>query len=516
MRDVYLLEETISRGLGNFSKHGALVVSTGKKTGRSTNERFIVRRPEIEDKVHWGKVNQPMEPAKADEFFSKIEAKLAKEDQKFYGTKGYCGPFPIEVKSFSPWHVIFANNMFRDTCISTIKEDVPNPETIRVYHDPFSKVSDYGIDWQYDVAIILDLHQSKIMVIGTEYAGEIKKGAFTMANFKLPEYGIMPMHSSANCLADGENSSIMFGLSGTGKTTLSAVADRPLVGDDEIVWTKRGLSNLEGGCYAKLIDLTEEKEPEIYHAVNKFGAIMENIVLDQYRMPEFHDQSKTENTRGSYPIESLDHVFDQNRECKPPKSIVFLTADAFGALPAVAKLDFYQAQYHFVSGYTAKVAGTEIGVTEPEAAFSACFGAPFMPRHASEYAAMLADLAEKYDVSVYMLNTGWTGGDYNTGARFPIKVSRAILAAIQNGQLDNVEFVKHPVFGFKVPTECPGVDGKWLKAPEGPAVAALGKKFKDNIAKYADKMRSDVIEKGGPRAVSNGVGASSDRANLTV
>jgi phosphoenolpyruvate carboxykinase (ATP) len=307
------------------------------------------------------------------------------------------------------------------------------------------------------------------------------------------------MHSSANCKVDGSQASVLFGLSGTGKTTLSADASRELIGDDEIIWSKRGLSNIEGGCYAKLINLDPNKEPEIYKAANKQGSILENVCYDDDNQRiDFYDDTITENTRGSYSIESLEHVYNQQKESQHPKSIVFLTADAFGALPAIAKLDSWQTQYHFISGYTAKVAGTEIGIVEPEATFSACFGAPFMPRPSHIYATLLAKLVEEHKVNVWLLNTGWVKG-YGNGERFPIDVSRKLLDAIQTNQINLSEMQKHPVFGFNVPTSINGIDSKWLEIPSGEKVFTLAKKFIDNAERNKQSLTEAIVDKGGPK-----------------
>ncbi len=308
------------------------------------------------------------------------------------------------------------------------------------------------------------------------------------------------MHASANCRADGSHASVLFGLSGTGKTTLSADPERALVGDDEIVWTDDGLWNLEGGCYAKLIDLDADKEPEIFRAISKPGAILENVSMDEAGRINFADRAKTENTRGSYPLSSLKSIYRQDRGAQAPRTIVFLTADAFGALPAVARLDSHQAQYHFISGYTAKVAGTEMGVKEPKAAFSTCFGAPFMPRPSAVYAKLLAERARASGASVWLLNTGWTGGGYGKGPRFPIPVTRALLRAIQSGELEGGSFVKHPVFGFEVPTRVPGVEASYLALPEGDGAAKLARLFAENIAKNHPELSGhEIVAKGGPR-----------------
>ncbi len=335
--------------------------------------------------------------------------------------------------------------------------------------------------------IVLDLAHREVGIVGTAYAGEIKKSVFTTCNYWAPEYGSFPMHASANCLTDGSSSCVLFGLSGTGKTTLSASADRALIGDDEIIWDDAGIYNLEGGCYAKLIDLSAEREPEIFRAVQSPHAILENVVLDAQGRVDYADRSLTENTRGSYPLQALNNVYDQRKRAQAPRTIVFLTADAFGALPAVAKLDEDQARYFFMSGYTAKVAGTELGVKEPKAAFSACFGAPFMPRPASYYAKMLVDKVRSSGASVWLLNTGWTRGGYGVGERFPLKVSRALLKAIQSGELAQAPAQKHPIFGFEVPQSCPGVEASYLELGDLEKAAALKKRFEDNYSKISTR-----------------------------
>lgn len=493
------IKKSLEKSVGVLSPEGALMVSTGRHTGRSTKERYVVQSEAVKETIDWGKINQPVTVEFANEYFQALE--VAVTTGEYHTMNGYVGCFPITVHSKSAWHIAFAQNMFRAKAIESIKPYVSDDVQITIYHHPEGRVSDLGLkgDFPHETAIILDPENLRVGIIGTAYAGEIKKSAFTLCNYLMPEFGIMPMHSSANCLSDGSNSSVLFGLSGTGKTTLSADPARPLIGDDEIVWTKTGLSNLEGGCYAKLINLDKDKEPDIYKAANSPGAIMENVVYDPAtKVVDFFDGSVTENTRASYSIELLDKVYDQSVEAEAPKSIVFLTADAFGALPAVAKLDSFQAQYHFISGYTAKVAGTEIGVTEPTATFSACFGAPFMPRSASVYGKLLADLVKKHNAMVWLVNTGWTEGGYQRSDRFPIPVSRTILTAIQNGELDNVPTEKHPVFGFEVPTEVPGVDAQYLKVPTGEAVVELAKKFMANADALGSKMTEDVKEHGGP------------------
>ncbi len=497
MSKTLLIEESLKAGLGFLSSEGSLIVETGKHTGRAVKERFIADRPEIKNAIAWNTSNQPIAAEFSRQFFEKLEAKLG--SQKSYQTESFVGPFPINVKTTSPWHIIFCNNMFRKKP-SPIDLGGRPPLTLRVYHDPYGTVSGLGLKHSSETLLILDPVEMKAGIVGTAYAGEIKKSAFTLCNFALPQFGIFPMHSSANCLEDGSNSCVLFGLSGTGKTTLSASADRFLIGDDEIVWSRKGLSNLEGGCYAKLIDLTLEREPEIYKAVNRYGAILENVSYDsQTRMVDFSSRAKTENTRGSYPIEFIQKTYRQDSEAQPPKTIVFLMADAFGVMPAVAKLNSWQAQYYFISGYTAKVAGTELGVKEPQAAFSTCFGAPFMPRHSAEYAELLASHVDECHSSVWLLNTGWTQGGYGKGERFPLAVSRRLLASIQSGDLAKQPTVKHPVFGFDVPTQCAGVDPKYLGIPSGDGVVALSQKFKANSEQFKSKLDSRILELGGPQ-----------------
>ncbi len=500
MKNFQLIEKALLQEKGVLSPQGALMVKTGKSTGRSTKERFVVDHPELKTEIQWGKVNQPIAPERAQLFFDKASEYLDKNET--FDMSAYVGCFSVSVKSLSPWHIAFAKNMFRDEVISSLKDQVNEDIEIKILHLPDVRPQDLGIEHEYEKAILLDPKEMKVVIMGTAYAGEIKKSAFTLCNFALPRFDILPMHSSANCKVDGTNSSVLFGLSGTGKTTLSADPGRHLIGDDEIVWSKKGLSNLEGGCYAKLINLSAEDEPEIYQAANKFGSVLENVYYDDStRQIDFTDNRFTENTRASYPITSLNKVYNQNVEASTPNSVVFLTADAFGALPAVARLDKWQTQYHFISGYTAKVAGTEIGVTEPEATFSACFGAPFMPRSASVYAKLLAEFIDQQNVPVWILNTGWVKG-YGKGDRFPISVSRQFLELIQSGELENVPMKTHPLFGFKVPESIPGMDPQWFEIPDGEHVANLAKKFQQNAEANKDAFTEEIIDNGGPRVLN--------------
>lgn len=502
MDSAWLIEEAVKSGLGVFSADGALIVRTGAFTGRAAKNRFVLNRPELKDSIDWGPVNVPMEMGIGSELFKKGRAYL--EKQKTYRMSGFVGGFPIEVTSTSPWHIAFAKNMFREKTIKTISEKEPKGKTIQVWHLPYINTHDLGLTTIDKTVILLDPHELQVIIIGTAYAGEIKKSGFSIANFIFPNMGFFPMHASANCLKDRSESCVLFGLSGTGKTTLSAAHDRYLIGDDEIVWTPTGISNLEGGCYAKLIGLTKDREPEIYSASNRFGSILENVAYDdKERTVDFHDQKITENTRSSYPLTSLEKVAEQNWECDAPKNIIFLTADAFGALPAVARLNSYQAQYHFLSGYTARLAGTEVGVKEPTAVFSTCFGAPFMPLKPTVYASLLAKYMQSSGANVWLLNTGWTGKGYGHGERFPLTVTREILRNIQSGELNKSQFKIHPVFGFEVPTEIRNVNPSHLQIPDGDQVQMLAAKFMENIKKFGT-LDAKVAELGGPRPKAQG------------
>jgi phosphoenolpyruvate carboxykinase (ATP) len=450
--------------------------------------------------VDWGEVNREFSAARAQRVFEKLE-KFCSVETNFLSS-GRIGPFVIEVKSPSAWHSVFVKNMFRSEPAPGFEKNEESKK-IQVFHAPLAKPQDFDPDYQAEALILLDLHELKVAVIGSSYAGEIKKSAFSMINYLIPDRDILPMHASANCLDGGKETCVFFGLSGTGKTTLSAAHDRWLIGDDELLWTETGISNLEGGCYAKLIDLDRQKEPEIYSAINRFGSIMENVGFESgTREVLFADRSRTENTRGSYSLEAFERVFDQRREAEAPKNVVFLVADAYGALPAVAKLNSEQAQYHFLAGYTAKVAGTELGVKEPQAVFSSGFGEAFLPRPAAVYAKLLAKRARAAQTNFWLLNTGWFGG-YGKGDRFPIAVSRELLRQIQTGQLSSVEFDLHPVFGFSVPLSCPNVDRKYLASPTGEGVMSLAQKFVTRMKKFEPATDKQVFDQGGPRLQGN-------------
>lgn len=493
-----LIEDTLRMEQGHLSDTGALIVQTGKFTGRATHERFIVDRPETQEQVHWGAVNQRMDQSRSSQVFKALEQSLA--TKKTFHFSGNIGGHPLTVLSTSPWHIAFSENMFRSGPFPRFLKGLDSYGEIKIFHSPYESAQNLGAGLSTEALILLDPIELKIAIIGTAYAGELKKSAFSLLNYSLPDFGILPMHASANCHKDGSDTCILFGLSGTGKTTLSASPDRFLIGDDEILWTKHGVSNLEAGCYAKLIDLTEMREPEIFQAVNRFGSIVENVSFDPNTHEiDFSSRIRAENTRGSYPLASFEKVFSQDKEADVPKTIIFLTADAFGALPVVARLDSFQAQYHFISGYTAKVAGTEMGVTEPKAVFSCCFGEPFMPREPSLYAKILGELAARSETSIWLLNTGWTQGGYGKGKRFPLPISRQILSKIQLGELNHVPMVEHPLFGFQVPTECSGIDSSWLAIPEGPHVLTIAKEFVKNMERFSGKIDPEIIKRGGPK-----------------
>lgn len=498
-----LIQQSIADSLGEKGPKDSLMVKTGSCTGRSTKERFLVEHPETKNNFFWGKTNKALDTTVGTNFIKNVQKYVL--SKKYYSMKAFVGCFPVEVYSTSTWHVAFAYNMFRSQAVESLLKQVGKNFKIQIWHAPNISVKDLcskikkDFDFPFEErGVVLDPTKAQVAIVGTAYAGEIKKSAFSICNYKFPESEVFPMHASANCNIKGEEACILFGLSGTGKTTLSSDPDRHLIGDDEILWSHRGLSNMEGGCYAKLINLEKAKEPEIYNAIHREGSILENVFYDKNKVIDFNSSVYTENTRGSYSLEALEKVFKQNIESKHPKSIVFLVADAFGALPAVAKLNPWQTQYHFISGYTAKIAGTEIGITEPKATFSSCFGAPFMPRPAKVYAKLLAKLSTTYNVPVWIVNTGWQGG-YDKGERFPISVSRSLLKAIQSGSLANAPMQTHSVFGFDVPTECQGVDSSYLKIPKENLAINLAKKFINNAKNLGPEVIStEVIKNGGP------------------
>ena len=496
-----LVEQALARGEGKLTAHGALLVDTGKFTGRSVKDKYIVRDASTEDTINWGAINQPMSP----EHFANLKADFLKElagQKELFVADLFGGSQPeyrvnVRVVTQMAWHSLFVRTLL----VRPTAEEVAafNPE-YTIINLPTFKADPARHGCRSDTVIAVNFAEKLILIGNTQYSGEMKKGVFGLLNYLLPAQGVMPMHCSANIGKDGKTA-IFFGLSGTGKTTLSADASRTLIGDDEHGWSDQAVFNFEGGCYAKMIDLSAEGEPEIYATTKMFGTILENVAMDEAsRELDFTDSSKTENTRGAYPIEFIPNCSEKNLG-PAPSNVIMLTADAFGVLPPISRLTADQAMYYFLSGYTAKVAGTEIGVTEPEATFSTCFGAAFMPRHPSVYGNLLKERIAKGGAQCWLVNTGWTGGKYGTGKRMPIKATRALLNAALDGSLNNVEFRVDPNFGFEVPVAVPGVDTAildpretWADKAEYDATAAkLVQLFIENFAKFEEYVDQGVM-----------------------
>lgn len=452
-----LYEESIRRGEGKMAKDGPLVVKTGSKTGRSANDKFTVRDDMTENTVDWGKVNRPMTTEHFDTIHEAFLAHMKGKDlfvQDLWGGSDPENRVAVRTIGELAWHSLFCRTMLVRPEAGEAQGMEPQFTVINL---PSFKADPETMGCNSETVIAVNFKKGLVLIGGTQYAGENKKSVFSILNYLLPEKGIMPMHCSANIGPDGDVA-IFFGLSGTGKTTLSADSSRTLIGDDEHGWSDDSVFNFEGGCYAKMINLSEEAEPEIYATSKRFGTVIENVVMDEEtRELDFDDNTLAENTRAAYPIHFIPNTSEENRGGKP-KNIIMLTADAFGVLPPIARLTPEQAMYHFLSGYTAKVAGTEIGVKEPQATFSTCFGAPFMPRHPSVYGDLLRKKIAEGGVNCWLVNTGWTGGEYGTGHRMPIKATRALLHAALDGSLNGAPMRIDDNFGFEVPTEVPGVD----------------------------------------------------------
>ena len=499
---------TLEKGMGKEASSGALAVNTGEFTGRSPLDRFIVKDAVTDDKVWWGNVNIPFEPKAFDALYDKVTNYLTNKDvyvRDSFACADKDYRLNIRVINEYPWSNMFADNMFLRPTNSELQDF--DPEWLIVNAPGF--MADAKVDGtrQHNFAI-LNFTRKIALIGGTGYTGEIKKGIFSALNFILPVYkNTLPMHCSANVGKDGDTA-IFFGLSGTGKTTLSADPNRRLIGDDEHGWTKENtVFNFEGGCYAKVINLSEENEPEIYGAIKK-GALLENVVLDARGNVDFADTSITQNTRVSYPIDHIANIQVPSIG-KNPKNIFFLTADAFGVLPPISKLTPSQAAYHFISGYTAKVAGTEAGIVEPTPNFSACFGAPFMPLHPTVYAEMLSKKMKEAGVNVWLVNTGWTGGPYGIGTRMKLKYTRAMITAALNGDLGLYSYDKyhiHSVFGVAQPRECPGVPTEVL-SPRSTwnddekyytTAFKLSNAFRENFKKF-ESFANEEIRRGGPQ-----------------
>jgi phosphoenolpyruvate carboxykinase (ATP) len=504
-----LYEEAIRYEPGtSISDTGCLIAYSGEKTGRSPKDKRVVKHADSEAEVWWGPVNFPL-----DELTFSINRERAIDylntRDKLYCVDAFAGWDPstrlkVRVICARPYHALFMYNMLIRPTDAELAE-FGEPDFV-IYNAGGFPANRYTTGMTSRTSVDLSLEQREVVLLGTEYAGEMKKAVFTYMNYLLPSKGMLSMHCSATCDKETGQSSVLFGLSGTGKTTLSADPNRFLIGDDEHGWSDDGIFNIEGGCYAKAVYLTRESEPEIFDAL-RFGAVLENVVYDEaHHHVDFTDTSITQNTRGSYPIE---YMANATIPCiaDHPTDVIFLTCDAFGVLPPVARLTPEQAMYYFISGYTAKVAGTEMGVTEPEATFSPCFGGPFLVWHPAKYAELLAEKLRQHDASVWLVNTGWSGGAYGTGKRMPLHLTRSIVDCIHNGSLKNAATVTDPVFGFEVVAECPGVPNEMLqpqlawsdKSAYQTTAKSLAKRFRDNFVQYADNA-DPAVAAAGPAA----------------
>jgi phosphoenolpyruvate carboxykinase (ATP) len=499
-----LVERALSRKEAILTSTGAVCAETGKYTGRSPKDKYIVEEPATKDKIDWGPVNQPISSEIFDHLYHKMVSYLQDKEEVFV-FKGFAGAdrtyrLPIQVINEYAWHNLFAHQLF----IRPTEEEIPfhNAE-FTILSAPTFKADPVVDGTTSETFIITSFERRIILIGGTEYAGEMKKGIFSIMNYLLPDKGSLPMHCSANVGPEGDVA-LFFGLSGTGKTTLSADPNRRLIGDDEHGWSAHGVFNIEGGCYAKCIDLTREKEPQIYDAI-RFGSVLENVMVHQdTRVPDYSDHSLTENTRAAYPLQAIENIIDPS-VAGHPNTIIFLTADASGVLPPISKLTKEQAMYHFLSGYTSKLAGTERGITSPQATFSACFGSPFLPLAPTVYAEMLGKKIEEHGVQVFLVNTGWTGGEYGVGTRMKLSYTRAMVHAALEGELNHVETVKDEIFGLHIPVQVPGVPDEVLMPNKTwddqeayqEKARELVKKFNDNFHKF-HHVSKDIIELGSP------------------
>ena len=499
-----LTEKAVARGEGTLSNTGALVVTTGKYTGRSPNDRFVVDTPAIHDDIDWGKVNMPISPEKFDQIYGKMMAYL--QGREIFIFDGFAGAdetyhLPVRVVNELASQNLFIHQLLVRPTEAQLKDFVPGFTIIAA---PGFKCIPELDGVHSEAAILVNFDKKMVIIAGSQYAGEIKKSIFSVMNYVLPKQGVFTMHCSANIGKDGD-SALFFGLSGTGKTTLSADPNRKLIGDDEHAWCDTGIFNIEGGCYAKCINLSQENEPQIWNAI-KFGALVENVIMDpETRELDFDDGSLTENTRVGYPVTFIPDCVIPGVGGHP-KTVVFLTADAFGVLPPISKLDKNQAMYHFVSGYTSKLAGTERGITEPVTTFSTCFGAPFLPLDPSVYAEMLGKNIDQHNVNVYLVNTGWCGHKAGDGKRMSLKYTRAMVTAALNGDLEKGEYELDPIFNVSVPKSCPGVPDEvlsprkmWKDEAEYEKTAKdLAARFVKNFQKYTH-MPKHIVD-AGPKA----------------
>jgi len=498
-----LVEHALARNEGMLASNGAFAATTGVHTGRSPKDKYVVANEESATKIWWGEINHPMSPEVFELVRNNLAAYLQGRDVFVLDAAACADPayrMPVQVITELAWHNLFARQLFLRSNESDLNSSQPGFTILCVpnFHtDPRT----HGT--RSEAAIIIDFEERLILIAGTQYAGEMKKSIFTVLNFILPAEGVLPMHCSANVGPDGDVA-LFFGLSGTGKTSLSADPSRHLIGDDEHGWGDNGVFNFEGGCYAKCINLSQKYEPQIWNAI-RFGAVYENVVLKKgSREPDYADESLTENTRAAYPVDFIDNVVESGRAGQP-QAVLFLSADSFGVLPPISKLTTEQAMYYFLSGYTSKLAGTEAGVTTPEATFSPCFGAAFLPLQPAEYANLLRERIEKHNVRCYLINTGWTGGPYGVGERININYTRAMVRAAISGALEHVETVTDPTFRLHVPTSCPDVPDSLLvprntwadKEAYDRHVADLAERFKKNFTQFA--LPSEEVRNAGPR-----------------
>lgn len=498
-----LYNKILNNGEGELTELGAINAKTGKYTGRSPKDKFIVTEPSYRDSIDWGNINQPIEEETFLKLYDKVLEYLDQKDE-LYVFNGYAGSdeesqLKLTVINELAWHNLFAQNMFIRPKSKEEAQEIKANFTI--VSAPHFKANPEVDGTNSETFIITSFKHKVILIGGTEYAGEMKKGIFSVMNYLLPKDNIMSMHCSANVGEKGDVA-LFFGLSGTGKTTLSADPTRKLIGDDEHGWNDNGIFNIEGGCYAKAINLSYKKEPQIYDAI-QYGTILENVVVDEDGDVDFDDNKYTENTRAAYPINHIDNIVTPSKAAHP-NTIIFLTADAFGVLPPISKLTKDQAMYHFLSGFTAKLAGTERGVTEPEPSFSTCFGSPFLPLNAKVYADSLGDLIDKHDVDVYLVNTGWTGGKYGVGRRISLNYTRQMVNQAITGKLKDAEYIKDDMFGLNIPIHVEDVPqtllnpiNAWSKSDEYKAQAQdLIDRFKRNFEKFGEEV-SDLAKNGG-------------------
>ena len=495
---------SLAREEARLAEGGPLVVDTGRHTGRSPNDRFVVREPGSEERIAWGSVNQPISEDGFDGLRDKVVARLETGD--VYVVDAFAAADPahrlaVRVVTESPWHALFARTLFINPSERELADHRPDA---LVLHAPSVAADSDEDGTRSETFILLHPTRAEVVIGGTLYAGEIKKSIFALMNDRLPLESVFPMHCSANVDEDGRVA-VFFGLSGTGKTTLSADPERRLIGDDEHGWGEAGVFNLEGGCYAKVIRLSPKAEPEIYRTTRTFGTVLENVVMDERGALDLDDDSKTENTRAAYKLEQIRNALPAKR-AGHPSVVVFLTADAFGILPPIARLTRDQALFYFLSGFTAKLAGTEIGVQEPQPTFSACFGAPFLPQDPAVYARMLGEKLDAHPhVNVWLVNTGWTGGPYGEGERMPIAATRGLLRAALEDDLEDVEYRVDPTFGFEVPVRVPGVQSRLLdprstwRDPEAYDAKAqeLARMFRENFERFEDA--GEDVRRAGPR-----------------